>query len=739
MNIDMLPNHEEDENPNDSEHTQGEDQDSAQLDNHGLTDGAAENPSESEGSYIEIDNVSGSEIHIGNKIYFDMPSQGIKVIDLADTEISKINHVFVETSKWGESLDKLTSKHLLILHGEPHTGKYTTAIKASVELTTNGSDLAIRSLRFSEDASLIDFLIDEKCPSNSIFLIQDGFTVPGLGITEIQRHSTYLISLLLEANNYIIVTTDTNSLSGAELPEQYSVETTPFSSTELNKVLKKHIGYYKIGDSIKSQIESKKQQIVSTLKTAHNIDRFTQIISKLSTVDEKVVEDTLLKISNVNLDASNWFRGLNANQRYYAMLIALCPQLDRNNLWVVYEKVIAALKSKKVSIESPLNFSEEDLRLSNNSVLTELGYVEFEDPVYKEQVLQQIKDGYSQQFKTLLPVFSSLILENSTNQGTENRDFRISIATAIGEIGKASWNSVITQVFNSLIQNPESTVRSSIAHAIRHTAGDPTLKKDIIRALSKWKISLNSKVRWTSAAVCERIYHLMPHEAFKILNDLSNDREGFVRKAVAHAIAAIARRDLEAAIQIILDWIATKRKRTKRTAGTVFIRLLENSKRLKYALKDNDYKARLIPLISELMVQGGEQLRVGLSLLQEWIVTGSGDKILMQSIEDSILGTCTNVSSEIRDSIISEIKNEWVQSEDETLYRFSVVLIDLIQKLPESEEPQIPTQFFVFDDDDDDEIEDDEDNDFEFSAESTENDNSEDFDVDDSDFVFRPS
>jgi hypothetical protein len=109
----------------------------------------------------------------------------------------------------------------------------------------------------------------------------------------------------------------------------------------------------------------------------------------------------------------------------------------------------------------------------------------------------------------------------------------------------------------------------------------------------------------------------------------------------------------------------------------------------------------------------------------------------MQSIEDSILGTCTNVSSEIRDSIISEIKNEWVQSEDETLYRFSVVLIDLIQKLPESEEPQIPTQYFVFDDND--EIDDDEDNDFEFSADDTENDNSEDFSEDDSDFEFRAS
>lgn len=733
MEANMLTN-DEDEDPNNAENLSDSDQEVAPQEDQETAENESEVTAESGDTSIDLENISGSDItiDIGDKIYFDMPSQGIKVIDLADADIFKIKNVYIETSKWVECYDKLTNRHLLIINGDSHTGKYATAIRASLELVDKSSGISIRSLRFSEDASLIDFLIDEKCPSNSIFLVQDAFLVPGLGITEIQRYSTYLTTLLLESNNYVIITTDKSMLMDAELPEQLSVETSSFSTGDLNKILKKHLSFYKINETTKDLIEAKKQHVIPTLKTAHNIDRFIQIVAKLPVFNEQVLDETLARVSNVNLDASLWFRGLNANQRYYAMLIALCPQLDRNNLWVVYDKVVTALRSKKVSIDSPLNFSEEDLRLATNSVLTEMGYLEFEDHVYEEQVFQQIKDGYSQQFKSLLPIFSSLILETNSDRSTENRDFRIALATAIGEIAKASWATVVVQVFKNLTQHPDSAVRSSVAHSIRRTAGDPARKSDIVRILSKWKASPSNKVRWTSAAVSERIYHLIPQEAFEILDDLSNDRDSYVRKAVAHAIAAIARRDLEAAIQIILEWISTKRKRTKRTAGSVFIRLLENSKRLKYALEDSDYKARLIPLISELMVQGGGQLKVGLSLLQGWIVVGSDNQTLLQSIEDSVLATCSNVSSEIRDSIVLEIKNEWVQSEDESLYRFSVVLIDLIQKLPESEEPQIPTQYFIFDDE-----EVDNDVDFEYSEDELEEDNGDNFKEDDSDFVIQ--
>ncbi len=662
---------------------------------------------------VGLNNVSDSEVHIeiGDKIFLNLPSQGIKVIDLAASEINKIKSVYVESPRFADYAARTLNEHLIIIVGNAHTGKYATALQISQKLAIENDDLKIRSLRFSDDASLIGFLENESCPVNSVFVVQDGFSVPGLGIAEIQRHAHYLVSLLIDHNNYVIITADTGMLIESEIPEQFKIELTSLSTSDLQKVLKKHLAYYDLSDASKSIVEEKKQQIVSALRTAHAIDRLFQIIGRYPVITAQEVDDILSKISNTVLDAKLWFQSLGVNQRYYAMLVALCRELDRNQLWMVYEKIVLALKSKKVNIDHPLNFSEEELRASTYTVLTEIGSLEFQDTVYRDQVFLQIREAYLQQFKYLLPVFSQLVLNNSSNQNNQNRDMRISLAIAVGEIAKTSWAEAFNEVLDVWANHSETTIKSAVAHAIRQTA--TTRQKDITYILSRWKSSPNSNLRWTSASICERLYPIMPQEALNVLNELSNDKSNFIRKAVAHAVSAIARRDLEESIQVILAWVSTERKRTKRTAGDIFVKLLENSRRLNLALENDAYRLRLMPLVTELIVQGDEHLKTGLSLLREWIISAHENQELLSSIESSLLDVCTDVPADTRQSIIDEIRDEWIQSEDESLYRFSVVLIDLIQKLPQSETPQIPTQYFIFDDDDNDDSENEEE-DFEF-------------------------
>lgn len=656
------------------------------------------------GNSVDINNISDSEIHIeiGDKIFLDLPSQGIRVIDLANSEIDKINSIYVESPRFSDYMTRILNERLIIIIGNAHTGKYATAIQISQKLVVENSDLKIRSLRFSDDASLIDFVENEKCPNNSIFIVQDGFVVPGLGIAEIQRHAYYLVSLLVNRNDYVIITVDTGLLIDNEIPEQFKIELSSFSTTELQKILKKHTTYYELSDASKSIIEEKKQQILSALRTAHAIDRLFQIIGRYPVIAAQDVDDVLSKISNTALDAKLWFQSLGVNQRYYAMLVALCRELDRNQLWLVYEKIVLTLRNKKVNIDTPLNFSEEELRSSTYTVLTEIESLEFQDKVYRDQVLLQIREAYLQHFKHLLPVFSELVLKNSAHQDSQSRDMRISLAIAVGEIAKNSWKESFKGILDEWANHSETTIKSAVAHAIRQTATAKIRHKDIIYVLSRWKTSPNSNLRWTSASICERLYPIMPNEALDTLNELSNDRSNFVRRAVAHAVAAIARRDLEESIQIILAWVSTERKRTKRTAGDIFIKLLENSKRLNLALENDEYRVRLMPLVTELIVQGDEHLITGLSLLQEWISSSHENQDLLSSIENSLLNICMDVPGDIRENVIDEIREKWVQAEDESLYRFSVVLVDLIQKLPQSNSPQIPTQYFIFDDDEED-------------------------------------
>jgi 3-methyladenine DNA glycosylase AlkC len=468
-------------------------------------------------------------------------------------------------------------------------------------------------------------------------------------------------------------------MAEAEIPESYHIELTDLPPDSLMRVLDRHLSYYSVPESIKQALAAKRPQIVHSLNNAYNIDRFAHKLSKTQGVDDKTLADLIEVTTNVLVETRRWFSTLSLNQRFYAMLVGLCPDLDKDKLWLVYERMVAALQTKKVELSSPLNFSEEDLLSATGTQTTEIGSLVFENPMHRDFVLAQAKQSYLQQFRFLLPTFAEVVVQHSDKRLPENIDVRVALAAAVGEIGKTGWEHLLP-ILSGWASHDGATVRTSVAHALRQTAGEHSRKDDILALLRRWQSSGNPRLRWTVAATLERLYPYIPNEAFRILNTLAADTNSHVRSAVAHALSAIARRDLENVLSLIDEWIIDQDSNRRRTAASTFLRLTGEGKRGQLLIRRSEEKARALPILAEICKEGGTQLGKVMNILRQWVM--SGDKELQQAIEDTLLDVCEKEMPNIREALVAELTNNWAEGENEEVYKFSVVLIDRIRRLP---------------------------------------------------------
>lgn len=659
---------------------------------------------------IRLTDFERNIVHIaGRDMYvYNFKEQGIKLSPLTYDDAEKISHVFVKPNDYLEAVKVLQETRFLILSGRPHSGKFAMAISLAVEISRDQFDVSldiydledvidtpVQIFRFTEIASLVDFLEDPNCPNKRIFIIRDPFVNSHLSLSELEMYNSYIQNLLKKVNCFVILTTDGEHLKKSEISDEQHIELEVFDDLALSDVLNNHLTYHLIDIDSKELTKPLREKIVSTLSNAYSIDRFVRNLSRENILSKDTLESVLTKTTNVGLDAKNWFNELDPNERYYALLIGLCPELEKEKLWDLYEKVIIALQAKKVKLAHALNYPEGDLMYKSHSRLSDINSLEFDNLVYREFVLEQVKIVYAPQFKYLSSVFADLVIANK-----DERDVRIALASALGEIGKASWKNY-ENIIQKWAQNPDVAIRSAVAHSLRQLASSNVHRKETFSLLKRWSNSSSYRVRWTVAASCERLFTLTSEEVLPLLQKLSCDDSNDVKSAVAHALVSIAKQDLNLILDLIVSWVTSKNQNQRHTSIKTFWRLINQSKRLSLALRDDLLKTKLLPLIEESCVAGNVQLYNTLGLIKSWILSENIE--LQRDLELSLLAAYERANDAARSGMYNYINNEWRIPEEDELYRFSVVLLDRMEEplIDEDEEDG---------EDDDDEEDNDEDN-----------------------------
>jgi hypothetical protein len=628
-------------------------------------------------NHVEITEVSGRVDFAGRDKYTInyniIGKQAVKLGRLLPDDLSKIQAVYVQPINYAEAKLKLITNRLLILIGDEHVGKFATALSLALELQHDHYNPYV--LGFSDDASLASFLDEAESPSNSVFLVKDAFVVPGLSSVEFQRYIGHISDLLNEKNSYVVLTSDSNVIDSTILVEDYMTRLGSMDRGRLLDVLERHKRYYGISHSTNGG------EIINRLSDAYSIDLFAKKLATYETVNTDVVNSLLDTITNVRVETQRWFSGLEFHERLYAMLVALCPELDKDILWDVYVQMVSVLRKRGVEVKNPLNYSQGELWMRARVRITELDLLEFETPVQLEYVLNQARFFYQQQFRVLLPTFAQLVIQHEDNRQLEFREVRIALASAVGELGKSIWKHIEGSCIKPWSIHRNATIRACTAYALRQMATESESWGNITGLLYNWKNNSDSLLRWSASAASERLYPYMPDKVLPIFTDLAKDSNRYVRKAVAHALTGITRRNFEDAFGIIEDWVLGENQRRRATAAETFKSILEETSGGSRIFRTSQAKIRAIPFFIELCRLSEEDLDFAMDGIYAWLLR-DGNSEFQGLLEKELVELCETSGQPLRRDIVNRLEN-WANGDNETIYRLAVVLKDQILHLPE--------------------------------------------------------
>jgi 3-methyladenine DNA glycosylase AlkC len=616
------------------------------------------------------------EVVIGDKIINYFTRLGIKASRVYSSEITKIRQVYHPPSFYSQTLDNLKHHEWVVLVGPPHFGKKATALSLALDLRDNDNELEIMPLRFSESASLIDFLTEDECPNHTIFIINDAFAVPGLSYREIERYPDQISYALIEKRNYAILSTDYDPVFENLIPVTNIIKIdTDIDITLLQNALEKHITYYQIIPEVQKLIKKLSKESIKSLSSFPNIDRFAYKVSLLNNVQDIHTLDLLIKdTTNVNEETKKWFDSLDPNQIYFAMLISLCPDLEKDKLWDLYTRIIKTLHKEGVKLASPLNYSQENLQTATKTFETEIGSLNFANPYDAIYTQKQVAHSYRQQFLYILPIFSSFVLTHK-GKSQESRDARISIATAIGEFGKSSYKQVF-RVLTQWAEHEDSTIRSSAAHSLRATAQSDRIHYYIKVLISEWINSPNQRLRWTAAATLERLYYYPKLEEYVIqeLKKLAADSSEFVRRAVRHALNNFSKSDFEEVFSILNDWVDSDNANRKRTAALAFVEIVNQGRRGRGReyISDPEKLLTSMNIFGELILDRNS-LDYVFQALQPWIELS--EPSISANFKVLLLEKYSVASNELKELIIERL-NYWRKLDKDNLHYYAVILLD---------------------------------------------------------------
>ena len=625
----------------------------------------------------------------------------VRVSPASVDELLKIGQVYVAPPGHGEAARILGEYRQVHLVGPDHVGKFATAHALARRQREAETSLRIRTLRCSEDASILDILEDADCPPQSIFIIRDAFGTPGLQRNDFRGALGPLQETLDKNDQYIILTTDSELPTDIPTGRQQTVDVLPLPEGDLSTLLEKHFIYYSIPDEwwpTAIDVASK------SLEHPYQYDLFAMRLQRLEARPRKPQLEVIVRdIKDSALNVRVWFNGLNPNQRYFAMLVCLLPGLSLDDLWQLYEKLFVFLKGQGIRLDPPLNYGREDLLESIQARRSEFGTVEFNSPIFAQGALTQAQYNYREQFRLLLPKFAEALESSVLDKRRGARDRQLALTTAISLLGQADLGWVRPILFK-LAQHAEHNVRVAAAAVLRRICDVETQQPLVANLLAGWASDKDrARVRWTAAAAYSKLPRTMVTGSLKTLGKLAADND-FVRNEAAYALEHLFPRAPDDVIAALNDWLVDGDLTVASTVRKA-VRGISNDSRIQAShFREAARQDAFWPLLDNIIRLGStEQAKAGLSLLRSWL-DREGNNDQNEALEEKMLATA-RMLGEKRHALFKNTLSEWLNDAPPmTALYLSAANLSLeiahIHPMLEIDESDLEDVWIVVDDDD---------------------------------------
>lgn len=421
-------------------------------------------------------------------------------------DIEKVDNVYVKTSSYEKLQQALLENHVLIVWGQAHYGKWTTALKllSSSSLSLNNIFEIKPDVTFDEIFSLniesqqgyiIDTLAGEIAESIDIFLMNR------------------LSNRFKNHNSYLIITVDHRHDIAKDKIENFLFNWNVIPDSL--DILKKHLYWYlkdkKQFDQI-IEIVTKEDEILKVLKSSllpRELDKFSELMIKVANNELELTEAISRFKSHAIKQVEEWFE--NNHELDKRIFIISLSALNGAS----YQDVIMADEHLNNLINPNVDETEKNAsqvfsysrkqkiknvraHLSQGFQTTEFGkspveLIEFDNISYQPAVLHHVWIEYDPLRKILVKWLREIAFSNY--------DVRMRVAAAVGELLKYDFNYVKSEILLQWANHEDIRPRVAAAFALGIPAWEGEFAPQVLGLLHHWStIRNNWRLQWTSAA-----------------------------------------------------------------------------------------------------------------------------------------------------------------------------------------------------------------------------------------------
>ena len=422
-----------------------------------------------------------------------------------DEDLEKIRNVYVKPSLYGQAYRILSEKKVLLLWGQAHWGKWTTAIHLLSSLQVE------QIFEIRPDVVLDDVLS---------FEIEDrkGYLVDTLAPDSAQKLSPTILNRLSmrfgEKGSYLVVTVDSRvSLSKTALGANGVVWNDLPDSLQL---LKTHLGWYltdqgKLAQAIELSKSDEVQSLLSTYLLPREMDTLAALLADV--VHSKLeLDDALSRFESRALQqVEEWFENHEKlEERTFMISIAILSGASYQSVSSADERLQSLIKPAAAESETPPDISsifgsrsrrvrETWAHLSQGYEETEFGrspveVIELDNPSFQPAVLHYVWNEYDRLREPLVDWLRYLGIH-------ANYDVRVRVAAAVGELSKYSFGYIKEKILLPWANHQDKRARASAAFALGIPVWEGEFAPQVLGLLHHWSTLRNNwRLNWTAAA-----------------------------------------------------------------------------------------------------------------------------------------------------------------------------------------------------------------------------------------------
>lgn len=604
---------------------------------------------------------------------------------ISSAVVDKICSVYILPQLYSQAQRILSEKHILLLWGDSHFGKRTSAIHLLSTLYRNSMfevnpALEIEMLRTFEFETKTGYVIDTFGNAGEL----NGFILNNLS------------RKLREKSAHLIITIDKSIRIAKEAFSTYAVEWNDIPDPLA--LLEKHLTWYLSNRTLVTEgyalsQEEAVREILNNRPLPGDIDSLAALLAKVVNKDLSL-EEALARFSALaQQQVEDWFEAhKEVNQRIFMIALAT---LNGSN----YQAVVDASHRLRLLIPQSDKESENDNVTVSGSVRSQRlkevcahltqGYkfaeygrvpielIKMDNPAFQPAVLSYVWNELDQLRTLLLEWLFELGLHTKSNFEVSSR-----VAAAVGKLSTYNFDLVLEKVLCRWALNEDQDVRALTAIALGVPALEDILAPQVLKLLHHWSTVDNVFLQWTAAVAYGGYVGLrFPDTALQNLLTIVQSENLELLMQVYNSVISLfqAGEDKHEYYFMVLDalhlWTDAKSKVTTLFGLIIFLALMREAKTkplsdpddieyptiLWLAKKDEIYRSKIANLLRRSLKLKPTR-KLALEALHDWLEFVDDDHRLYDTLGKIIFVLIAHGTSREKERMFTYL-SRWASSE----------------------------------------------------------------------------